>query len=77
MLTSRYDDPTATLLGAFVDSLLNSFLVLGSIVGGLSTKLGDGKLCIGKLWSANALLNLFVLLLIPPFGLCGQSDKGA
>ena len=72
LLSGRYDNATAALLGALVNSLLNGYLVLGSRIGSLGAILGDEELFVSKLRNADALLNLLVLLLIPLLSLSGH-----
>ena len=77
LLSGRHNHTSTALLGAFVNSFLNGFLILGCRMGNLGTKLGNGVLFVGKLRNADALFNLLVLLLIPSFCLCGQGYEDA
>ena len=75
-LTGRHDDASATFLRAFVDGLLYRLLVLcGSIVG-LCAILGYHIRLVGKLRQTDALLNLFVLLVVPALSLYSNSHNG-
>ena len=62
------DDASATFLRAFVNSLLDSLLVVGSAVARLGAILGNQHRGLANLWLLDALLNLPVLLLVPSDG---------
>ena len=64
----RNDDASATFLRAFVNSLLDSLLVVGSAVARLGAILGNQHRGLANLWLLDALLNLPVLLLVPSDG---------
>ena len=77
MLTSGYDDTAAALFGTGRNGLVDGLLIFGRRIRGLGAILGDGEVTVGKLWHADALLNLLVLLVVPSLGLGGKGNEGA
>ena len=67
-LSSRYDDTTAAFLRAFVNSLLDGFLVLCCRGFWLGSKLGDVIVLTVDLRLLDALLYLLILCLVPMVG---------
>ena len=67
LLSSRYDDTSATLCRTFVNGFLDGFLVFGCRTVGLGTKLRYYIILVGKLRNADAFLYLLVCLLVPAF----------
>ena len=65
----------ATLLGALVNGLLNSFLVTGCRRIGLGAVAGNQKCFVLKMRCADALLDLPVFGIVPALGNCHRGKQ--